>query len=170
MSPQLCGEHMNPTTSLRALGQRLPLAMRVLINRRALGLRLARKLSPMAQLARRDAFAPGGPAAPFSAASRPAAVATEATETTAPAAGNGLLRAGGAGAAPTFQEAIARLQSYWASVGCAVWLPHNTEVRTQMACDLGPQASSCNQCARRQQQLGSTSSGPRPAPSAPPIV
>lgn len=30
--------------------------------------------------------------------------------------------------APTFQEAIARLQEYWASVGCAVWLPHNTEV------------------------------------------
>lgn len=30
--------------------------------------------------------------------------------------------------APSFQEAIARLQEYWASVGCAVWLPHNTEV------------------------------------------
>lgn len=32
-------------------------------------------------------------------------------------------------AAPTFQEAIAKLQDYWASVGCAVWLPHNTEVQ-----------------------------------------
>lgn len=30
---------------------------------------------------------------------------------------------------PTFQEAVQRLQSYWASVGCAVWLPHNTEAR-----------------------------------------
>mmetsp|Transcript_20995 Transcript_20995/g.46001 ORF Transcript_20995/g.46001 Transcript_20995/m.46001 type:complete len:1090 (-) Transcript_20995:488-3757(-) len=30
--------------------------------------------------------------------------------------------------APTFQEAIAKLQEYWASVGCVVWLPHNTEV------------------------------------------
>ena len=30
--------------------------------------------------------------------------------------------------APSFQEAIARLQAYWASVGCAIWLPHNTEV------------------------------------------
>lgn len=29
---------------------------------------------------------------------------------------------------PTFQEAIARLQTYWASVGCALWLPHNSEV------------------------------------------
>lgn len=32
------------------------------------------------------------------------------------------------GGAPTFQEAISRLQQYWASVGCAMWLPHNTEV------------------------------------------
>ena len=30
--------------------------------------------------------------------------------------------------APSFQEAIKRLQEYWASVGCIVWLPHNTEV------------------------------------------
>jgi len=29
---------------------------------------------------------------------------------------------------PTFQEAISRLQHYWASVGCALWLPHNSEV------------------------------------------
>lgn len=29
---------------------------------------------------------------------------------------------------PTFQEAISRLQAYWSEVGCAVWLPHNTEV------------------------------------------
>ena len=30
--------------------------------------------------------------------------------------------------APTFQQAICKLQDYWASVGCAMWLPHNTEV------------------------------------------
>lgn len=30
--------------------------------------------------------------------------------------------------APSFQEAIKRLQDYWAAAGCVVWLPHNTEV------------------------------------------
>lgn len=30
--------------------------------------------------------------------------------------------------APSFQEAVARLQEYWAKQGCVVWLPHNTEV------------------------------------------
>jgi len=30
--------------------------------------------------------------------------------------------------APTFQDAISRLQTYWANQGCAVYLPHNTEV------------------------------------------
>ena len=34
-----------------------------------------------------------------------------------------------AAGAPSFQEAISRLQQYWAGVGCALWLPHNTEVR-----------------------------------------
>ena len=29
---------------------------------------------------------------------------------------------------PTFQDAILRLQEYWASNGCAIGLPHNTEV------------------------------------------
>jgi glycyl-tRNA synthetase len=29
---------------------------------------------------------------------------------------------------PTFQDAIARLQTYWSDQGCAVWLPHNVEV------------------------------------------
>lgn len=28
----------------------------------------------------------------------------------------------------SFQEAISKLEHYWSSVGCAVWLPHNTEV------------------------------------------
>lgn len=31
-------------------------------------------------------------------------------------------------AAPTFQDAIRKLQDYWASAGCVVWMPHNTEV------------------------------------------
>ena len=31
----------------------------------------------------------------------------------------------------TFQEAIARLQEYWSSLGCAIWQPHNTEVRSR---------------------------------------
>ena len=30
--------------------------------------------------------------------------------------------------APTFQEAIARLQRYWSHYGCAICQPHNTEV------------------------------------------
>ena len=30
--------------------------------------------------------------------------------------------------APTFQDAILRLQQYWSSQGCAIWLPHSTEV------------------------------------------
>ncbi|GMH40665.1 hypothetical protein BSKO_08569 [Bryopsis sp. KO-2023] len=34
----------------------------------------------------------------------------------------------GSGPAPTFQEAIAKLQEYWGAVGCTVWMPHNTEV------------------------------------------
>lgn len=29
---------------------------------------------------------------------------------------------------PTFQEAINRLQAYWSSKGCAMCMPHNTEV------------------------------------------
>lgn len=31
-------------------------------------------------------------------------------------------------APPTFQAAITNLQKYWAAQGCAIWLPHNTEV------------------------------------------
>lgn len=30
--------------------------------------------------------------------------------------------------APSFQEAMSRLQQYWSRHGCVVWLPHNTEV------------------------------------------
>ena len=30
--------------------------------------------------------------------------------------------------APTFQDAVARLQDYWAACGCVVWQPSNIEV------------------------------------------
>ncbi len=30
--------------------------------------------------------------------------------------------------APTFQDAVAKLEEYWSKQGCIVWLPHNTEV------------------------------------------
>ena len=39
--------------------------------------------------------------------------------------------------APTFQDAITKLQAYWANVGCALWLPHNTEVREGTTLGLG---------------------------------
>jgi hypothetical protein len=53
------------------------------------------------------------------------ALATPAGAAEAPAAP---ARAPGAAKPPTFQQAIQRLQDFWASVGCAVYLPHNTEV------------------------------------------
>ncbi|CAD7695289.1 unnamed protein product [Ostreobium quekettii] len=62
---------------------------------------------------------------------RHAAVQASAASETRPAdrpAAIGMLGGGAIGDAPTFQEAIARLQGYWASLGCTVWLPHNTEV------------------------------------------
>lgn len=63
--------------------------------------------------------------------SRAAAVqAPSATSSSAAAANAGRAATG---SVPTFQEAIARLQEYWAGVGCALWLPHNTEVGTVAA-------------------------------------
>lgn len=66
---------------------------------------------------------------------RPLAVATVAPPKAAPASSSSSSAAAGKAAspanasAPTFQEAIARLQDYWAKAGgCVVWLPHNTEV------------------------------------------
>jgi hypothetical protein len=44
------------------------------------------------------------------------------------AGSNGASSQAGASTAPTFQEAVQRLQNYWAAQGCIVWLPHNTEV------------------------------------------
>ena len=41
----------------------------------------------------------------------------------------------------TFQEAIARLQSYWASLGCAVCQPSNSEVCSYLSLHNGPAAA-----------------------------
>jgi hypothetical protein len=67
-----------------------------------------------------------------SAASQRSSLATRAAQgsveaPTAPTAASAGVRP--VPGAPTFQEAISRLQQYWAGVGCALWLPHNTEVR-----------------------------------------
>ena len=62
----------------------------------------------------------------------PQAAAVEAAPTSATPASNGGLAP--TASVPTFQEAIARLQEYWAGIGCALWLPHNTEVRLPCWC------------------------------------
>lgn len=59
------------------------------------------------------------------ATAAPAAADTAAVQLQANSSTNG---AGRNRSAPTFQEAIKRLQDYWAAAGCVVWLPHNTEV------------------------------------------
>lgn len=59
------------------------------------------------------------------------AAAPEPATAPAPASASGT--GGGQDAALTFQEAVARLQQYWAAQGCAVWVPHNSEVRAQPA-------------------------------------
>jgi glycyl-tRNA synthetase len=71
-------------------------------------------------------------ATPFHARAR--AVGTAAAAAPSPTVSTGATPRGtGSGGAPgqgpTFQQAIQRLTDYWASVGCAVYLPHNTEVR-----------------------------------------
>lgn len=70
------------------------------------------------------------------AAAAAAAPAVTAQPTATPAAAgpqqhstsNGVGSKGSISAAPTFQEAVKRLQDYWSAQGCIVWLPHNTEV------------------------------------------
>lgn len=54
--------------------------------------------------------------------------AATAVADAAPAVEPQLQGSNGTGTGPTFQQAVAKLQDYWASVGCLVWLPHNTEV------------------------------------------
>lgn len=77
--------------------------------------------SPAAAAAVAAAAAAAAPLASAPAGGAATAAAAAAAATAAPPAG-------GAGVAPTFQEAVRRLQDYWARAGCLVWLPHNTEV------------------------------------------
>ena len=68
---------------------------------------------------------------PRIASARRAVRVARAISTDAPASAHAASAAKGSGASatvPTFQEAILRLQQYWADRGCALWLPHNTEV------------------------------------------
>jgi glycyl-tRNA synthetase len=64
-------------------------------------------------------------------ASRRAVRVARAISTDTPAVADAATSTGkpsGASVGPTFQDAILRLQQYWSSQGCALWLPHNTEV------------------------------------------
>jgi len=75
--------------------------------------------------------APTSGAARLGVSRRAVRVARAAISTDAPLATDAAAPAGkpvGASTGPTFQDAILRLQQYWSSQGCALWLPHNTEV------------------------------------------
>lgn len=95
---------------------------------RALGsIRALRSLSGAVQLPGQREALPTQHRSLSTTRALPRAAAVEA-----PTSSSGPASAGGPRAAPnapTFQEAISRLQEYWAGVGCALWLPHNTEVR-----------------------------------------
>lgn len=92
----------------------------------------ARTLSPAAQHALQQQqpavrrVLTASAAAPAVADQAPAAPAgnQQAQHSTSNGAGS----KGNASTAPTFQEAVKRLQDYWSAQGCIVWLPHNTEV------------------------------------------
>ena len=90
------------------------------------GSRALRTLCAAAPLPGRRSAQPPQPRGVSSGRALPQAAAVEAPTAASPAAASAK---GPANGAPTFQEAISRLQEYWASVGCALWLPHNTEVR-----------------------------------------
>jgi glycyl-tRNA synthetase len=90
----------------------------------------ARRVGPAGPPPRRAAAAaPAGAARAATAAAGGAAPAA-APPAPAPAPGAAPRAPGPApcAGAPTFQEAVSRLQAYWAAQGCALWLPHNTEV------------------------------------------
>ena len=77
------------------------------------------------------------PATPLLARARAvgtAAAAAPPSTVSTGAASRGTGSGGAPAQGPTFQQAIQRLTDYWASVGCAVYLPHNTEVRPRPAC------------------------------------
>ena len=82
----------------------------------------ALSLSRMLRLARRSARR-------TSSASPLAALRTVACLSSPPAPPAASVRpAPAAVRGPTFQQAVARLQEFWASAGCSVFLPHNSEV------------------------------------------
>lgn len=90
----------------------------------------ARVLSPAAQHALQQR--PAASRSLVTATAAAPAVAEQPTSAAAPqqqsAHSNGVSSKGNSGTAPTFQEAVKRLQDYWSAQGCIVWLPHNTEV------------------------------------------
>lgn len=94
----------------------------------------ARTLSPAAQHALQQQQHPAAArrlttasAAAPAVANQPAA-APAGQQQAEHSASNGAGSTGGSSTAPTFQEAVKRLQDYWSAQGCIVWLPHNTEV------------------------------------------
>ena len=78
---------------------------------------------------------PPASAVPASSADVAAAPATSSN-------GSGEAQSHAPAAALTFQEAVARLQQYWASVGCTVTLPFNSEVRPPLLQGV-PHGSAC---------------------------
>lgn len=105
-----------------------------------------------------------------------AATAAAATAAHAPPASSGpgaSTRTAPPVAAPSFQDAVRRLQDYWARAGCLVWLPHNTEVgagtmnpATFLRCVLAsppPPASLCSKstgaCSKCNRSRGSMAEG-----------
>lgn len=100
---------------------------------RSLGSSRALRTSASAaqQPRRREPLAPLAPQRSLASSARAAAVDAPSSAPSSQTAGDG--GKGLAPGVPTFQEAIARLQTYWAGVGCALWLPHNTEARAAVA-------------------------------------
>lgn len=92
---------------------------------RLLAPRLCRPLA----LARRRSSRPLAEAASPCASARRCVSASSATYEAPAAEASEGNRGGRNTDAPCFQAAIQRLQEFWASKGCIIWQPHNTEVR-----------------------------------------
>lgn len=93
----------------------------------------ARTLSPAAQHALQQQHSAAVRRLTTASAAAPAvapqpAAAPAGKQQAEHSASNGAGSKGGSSTAPTFQEAVKRLQDYWSAQGCIVWLPHNTEV------------------------------------------
>ena len=102
----------------RAAGAQLPVQRLITGSRTLRALPAVCQLPHLGHLSQRASLATGR--------ALPRATAVEAPTASTPASNGGPRAPAGV---PTFQEAISRLQEYWAGVGCALWLPHNTEVR-----------------------------------------